>query len=381
MGEDAARGGEGGSVSQIAVIVGTRPDAIKLAPVVHELDARPEVRPLVISTGQHREMLDQMLSVFGIEPEIDLAVMTNRQRLSDLTAALISGLGERFRCERPEAVVVQGDTTTAMCAALAAFYERIPVAHVEAGLRTGHIGSPFPEEANRRLVAPIADWHFCPTETNRRNLLGEGIPESRTLVTGNTVIDALHWALRRPGVSVLPKRRPRRALLTLHRRENQGSTMRALATAIRRLAGRGDLEFVFPVHMSPAVRDVVLPELFRVEGVHLCEPLEYLSFMHTLASSDLVLTDSGGLQEEAPSLGKPVLVLRDTTERPEALVAGVARLVGTDPDAVVEATSRLLDDEEAYRAMASPANPYGDGRAAKRVVDAIDGRLSGAIAA
>lgn len=354
-------------MKRIAVVMGTRPEAIKLAPVVRALNGCPGMRAMVVSTGQHREMLDQMMALFGLTPSVSLSVMTQRQELSDLTALLLSRLGDSLRSMQPDAVIVQGDTTTAFSAALAAFYEGIPVGHVEAGLRTGNMRSPWPEEANRALVAPLATWHFCPTPRSARNLVREGIDESQIFVTGNTVIDSLLWALGRPEVPVRPRRRRHRALLTLHRRENQGDTMSGIATTMRGLVADGDLEIVFPVHKNPAVRDTVIPALSQVEGIHLCEPLDYLSLAHTLESSDLVLTDSGGLQEEAPTLGKPVLVLRDTTERPEAVEAGVAKLVGTDPGEIFRETRRLLDDEEAYRAMATPANPFGDGHASERI--------------
>jgi UDP-N-acetylglucosamine 2-epimerase (non-hydrolysing) len=358
---------------RVSVVLGTRPEAIKLAPVIRAFGEQPGCECMVVSTGQHREMLDPMLAAFGIEPDVELAAMRPRQSLSGLTALLVESLGETFREEQPDAVLVQGDTTSAFCGALAAFYESIPVGHVEAGLRTGDLRSPFPEEANRRLVGTLARWHFCPTPASRRNLLAEGVPAQRIFVTGNTVIDALLWARGRAGGQVPLKTRPRRILLTLHRRENQGETMRGLAMAIRDLAARGDVDVVFPVHLNPAVREVVMPLLSEVEGVHLCEPLGYFAFVDALDSADLVLTDSGGLQEEAPSLGKPVLVLRGTTERPEAVSAGVARLVGTDRGAVYRAACELLDSPDIYRAMACAANPFGDGHAAERIVAELAG--------
>jgi len=356
-----------------AVIVGTRSEAIKLAPVIHELERQEGVKGFVVSTGQHREMLDQMFEAFEITPDIDLDVMRMNQKLSDLTAALVAGLGDVLRASEPDWVIVQGDTSTAFCGALAAFYEGIPVAHVEAGLRTGDLRSPFPEEANRRLTGSLADLHFCPTVRNRSNLLAEGVDPEKILVVGNTVIDALLWAVSRVRLSSarLPKTRTRRILLTLHRRENQGEVMRRAAQAVRRLASRGDVEVVFPVHKSPAVRRTVLPVLEGVEGVLLCEPLDYFALVEVLDSCELVLTDSGGLQEEAPTLGKPSLVLRETTERPEAIEAGVARLIGTEPDDIYRAARELLDNEVAYRAMTTPVNPFGDGLASNRIVAAI----------
>jgi UDP-N-acetylglucosamine 2-epimerase (non-hydrolysing) len=356
---------------KVAVVVGTRPEAIKLAPVIHELERQEGVKGLVVSTGQHREMLDQMFEAFEITPDIDLELMRTNQKLSDLTAALVAGLGEVLRSSEPDWVIVQGDTSTAFCGALAAFYEGIPVAHVEAGLRTGDLRSPFPEEANRKLTGSLADLHFCPTVRNRNNLLAEGVDPERILVVGNTVIDALLWTVSRVRSSLLPKTRTRRILVTLHRRENQGEVMRRAAQAVRRLASRGDVEVVFPVHKSPAVRRTVLPVLEGVEGVLLCEPLDYFALVEVLDSCEFVLTDSGGLQEEAPTLGKPSLVLRDTTERPEAIEAGVARLIGTEPDDIYRAARELLDNEVAYRAMTTPVNPYGDGLASNRIVAAI----------
>ncbi|HKX47472.1 MAG TPA: UDP-N-acetylglucosamine 2-epimerase (non-hydrolyzing) [Gaiellaceae bacterium] len=357
----------------VAAIVGTRPEVIKLAPVVHALRSTPGTQCAVVSTGQHREMLDQMLEVFELEPDIDLAVMRHRQRLPTLTANLIHGLGKMLAALRPEWALVQGDTTTTFSGALAAFYEGIPVAHVEAGLRTGDSRTPFPEETNRRLVGRLATLHFCPTPRNADNLHREGVPENRVLVTGNTVIDALLWAVERSRRLRPPteKRRRHRILLTVHRRENHGPPLRQVCSAVRHIAARGDVDIVFPVHRSPSVSGIVGPALAHVSGVHLCDPLDYLSLVRELDACDLVLSDSGGLQEEAPALGKPVLVLRDATERPEAVEAGVARLVGTTPEVIVGAVSALLDDPVAYAAMARASSPFGDGRARLRVVEAL----------
>ncbi|GAA3167890.1 UDP-N-acetylglucosamine 2-epimerase (non-hydrolyzing) [Planomonospora alba] len=361
-----------------ALVLGTRPEAIKLAPVLRAMSASPLFDPVVISTGQHREMLDQMLQRLDMPSGRDLAVMRDRQMLSGLTARLISGLGEAVREDRPDVVVVQGDTTTAMTGALAAFYEGVPVAHVEAGLRTGVIGNPFPEELNRRLVAPMVRWHFAPTEGAAANLRAEGVPAGDIAVTGNTVIDNLLWVLGRgEGRSAFTTSR-RRVLVTLHRRENQGETMHGIAEALGSLAGRPDVEIVLPLHKSPAVRDALLPVLEGRPHVTLVEPLDYFDFAATLDACDLVLTDSGGVQEEAPTLGKPVLVLRTTTERPEAVEAGVALLVGTDPAEIVAAADRLLDDRAAYERMAYAVNPFGDGRAAERIVDRLAADLAGA---
>jgi UDP-N-acetylglucosamine 2-epimerase (non-hydrolysing) len=358
---------------KVVTILGTRPEVIKLAPVIDGLRRGGEAESVVVSTGQHREMLDQMLRIFGIEPDVDLDIMRPQQRLSELTAELMRGLGDVLAQVRPDWVVVQGDTSTTMCGALAAFYESVPVAHVEAGLRSGDRFSPFPEEVNRGVVARVADVHFCPTRRSADNLIRESVPERDVLVTGNTVIDALLWAVDHARLidPPVPRMRPCRILLTLHRRESHGEATRSVCAAIRRLVRRGDVEFVFPVHRSPIVRDVVEAELDGLEGVHLCEPLDYLSLVHVLDSCDVVLTDSGGLQEEAPAFGKPVLVLRDTTERPEAVEAGVARLVGTDAHAIVASVEALLDDPVAYAHMAHPENPFGDGRAAERIVQEL----------
>jgi UDP-N-acetylglucosamine 2-epimerase (non-hydrolysing) len=358
---------------KVMTILGTRPEAIKLAPVINELRRTPDTETVVVSSGQHRELLDQMLEQFEIAPDIELGMMRPQQQLSDLTADLIRGLGKTFVGLRPDWVVVQGDTTTALCGALAAFYETVPVAHVEAGLRTGNDLSPFPEEANRRLVARLASLHLCPTPGSATNLIREAVPEERVVVTGNTVIDSLLWAVERARLMPppVPRTRLRRILLTVHRRESHGEAIGRVCEAVRTVARRGDAEIVFPVHRNPAVLDVVMPRLSGVEGVQLCKPLEYLSLVNILDSCDLVLTDSGGLQEEAPTLGKPVLVLRDTTERPEAVEAGVARLVGTDPRVIVNAVETLLDDAGAYAAMALPQNPFGDGQASRRIVQTL----------
>ena len=358
---------------RVVAVLGTRPEVIKLAPVIAELRRRPQTETVVVATGQHRELLDQMLAQFELAADVDLDVMRPEQRLSDLTAELVRGIGDTLRTLRPDWVLVQGDTSTTMCAALAAFYEVVPVAHVEAGLRTGNEYAPFPEELNRRVVGQIAALHFCPTPASAANLVAELVPEDRVHVTGNTVIDALTWAVQRARRLPPPIRRlrPRRVLLTLHRRESQGEAMRAVCEAVRAIAAREDTEIVFPVHRNPAVREIVLPALEGVDGVHLCEPLDYLTLVHVLDSSDLVLTDSGGLQEEAPSLAKPVLVLRDTTERPEAVAAGVAKVVGTNPHVITAAATELLDDPVAYAQMAHGENPFGDGLASRRIVSAI----------
>ncbi|MDF2265604.1 UDP-N-acetylglucosamine 2-epimerase (non-hydrolyzing) [Streptomyces coacervatus] len=350
------------------LVLGTRPEAIKLAPLARAMAAGTQFEPVVVTTGQHREMLHQMLGMLGIDVRIALDVMRSRQRLSDLTARLVRELGEVLRAQRPDLVVVQGDTTTALAGALAAFYEKIPVAHVEAGLRTGVMDNPFPEELNRTLIGRIARWHFAPTATAARHLTDEGVAEEQVFTTGNTVIDNLLWVLAEGTGSSVFRTAAKRILVTLHRRENQGERMRGMGRALTRLAARGDVEIVLPLHKSPAVRDVLLPELEGHRGITLVEPLGYLDFAATLAECDLVLTDSGGIQEEAPSLSKPALVLRTTTERPEAVEAGAARLIGTDPEAIVSSAEQLLDDPVEYRKMASAGNPFGDGRAAARIL-------------
>jgi UDP-N-acetylglucosamine 2-epimerase (non-hydrolysing) len=351
------------------VIFGTRPEAIKLAPVIRELQARGHA-PVVINTGQHRELLDPLLRKMSITATANLDAMRDNQPLSGLTARLSDSLGATLRKFRPDAVIVQGDTTTALCGALAAFYERIPVAHVEAGLRSGVFDDPFPEELNRRLVSQLTRWHFAPTRRAQEALRSEGVTDVE--VTGNTVIDNLFWIIEQgSGQSAFTSEaRPggmRRILVTLHRRENQGYRMGGVAEVLRRLAGRGDVEIVLPLHRSPSVREVLIPALGGQPGITLVEALDYPDFTATLAATDLVITDSGGVQEEAPSLGKPVLVARDTTERPEAIEAGAARLVGTDVAALFDAATALLDDADLYASMASVMNPFGDGKAAERI--------------
>lgn len=354
------------------VVMGTRPEAIKLAPVARLLAAAADFEPVVVSTGQHRAMLDQMLCLLEVSVAHELGVMRDRQELSDLTARLVASLGEVIRAERPDVVVVQGDTTSAMCGALAAFYESVPVAHVEAGLRTGVATNPFPEELNRRLVGRIARWHFAPTAKAAANLLAEAVAPHDVEVTGNTVIDNLLWVLDRGHGSPAFQSRSadrKRILVTLHRRENQGPEMAGIAHSLRRLADRGDVEVLVPLHKSPKVRDVLLPILGGRRGVTLTEPLDYFDFTATLAACDLVMTDSGGVQEEAPTLAKPTLVLRTTTERPEAIDAGVAKLVGTDPEAVFAAAVEALDVESSRDRPS--CSPFGDGHAAERILDVL----------
>jgi UDP-N-acetylglucosamine 2-epimerase (non-hydrolysing) len=360
----------GAEQATVLVVVGTRPEAIKLAPVVRELKAHPRLRPLIVSTGQHREMLDQTLRSLGMTPDHDLHLMRDRQLLSDLTARVIASMGKLLRSTQPSAVVVQGDTTSAFCAAFTAAYEHIPVGHVEAGLRSGDPENPFPEELNRRMITVTARWHFAPTRRAQDALLREGVRPDWVQVTGNTVVDNLLWVLRRGlGRSAFRASRSR-VLVTLHRRESHGAIMQGIARALADIARLGDVEIVLPLHKSPAVHDVLVPVLRTTPHVHLVEPLDYFDFIATLADSDLILTDSGGVQEEAPSLGKPVLVLRKTTERREAIECGAAKLVGVDPGTIVREARRLLA-RAGDPGRLTPANPFGDGHAAPRIVAAL----------
>jgi len=365
---------------KVLLSFGTRPEAIKLAPVVRELEKRPgdfEVRVLV--TAQHRGMLDQVLDVFDIVPDFDLDIMKREQTLGDVSVRVLAGIESILRKEHPDIVLVQGDTTSAFVSALAAYYQRIAVGHVEAGLRTADKYSPYPEEMNRRLLGVLADIHFAPTKWAKENLRREGVPVSRIKVTGNTVIDALLMTLAAEKPWRLPVlkrlgRESKLVLVTAHRRESFGPGFericRALATIVERNPG---VEIVYPVHLNPNVRKPVRAILGGRERIHLIRPLEYLPFAHLMEKSYLILTDSGGIQEEAPAIGKPVLVMRDKTERPEAVKAGTARLVGTDVDRIVGETERLLQSASAYRRMSRATNPFGDGRAAGMVCDALDG--------
>jgi len=367
---------------RVLVAFGTRPEAIKMAPVVMELQKQGRFEVGVCVTAQHRQMLDQVLEFFQIVPRFDLNVMRDSQDLTDVTCRVLDGMRGVLRDFQPDRVLVHGDTTTTMAASLASFYERVPVGHVEAGLRTGNIYAPWPEEMNRKIAGSIADLHFAPTETARRNLLRENVPTGRIVVTGNTVIDALKFVVRkiqrsRPLQAALQEQfdfldaRRRLVLVTGHRRENFGEGFDSVCRALARLASRADVTVVYPVHLNPNVRKAVQGALTGVENVHLIEPLDYVPFVYLMQRACLILTDSGGVQEEAPALGKPVLVMRDVTERPEAVKAGVVRLVGTDEDKIVRQAGRLLDDRAAYRRMSTKVSPYGDGHAARRVVDAI----------
>ena len=355
----------------ILSVFGTRPEAIKMAPVLRLLAKEPGLRSLVCVTAQHRQMLDQVLGLFQIRPDHDLDLMRDGQTLTEITTRGLTELKPYLERERPDYLLVQGDTTTTMAAALAAFYARIPVGHVEAGLRTGDPYYPYPEEVNRRVTTAIATHHFAPTERARQNLLREGVAAAAITVTGNTVIDALLETVRTTPSRApkLPYRGKRIVLVTAHRRENFGKPLEEIIGALRDLAGRyPDVDLVYPVHPNPSVEGPVRAALTGVSGIHLIAPLDYKEFCDLMAACYLILTDSGGIQEEAPSLRKPVLVLRDETERPEAIEAGVVKLVGPHRKEIVAGAAALLDDPGAYAGMAKGANPYGDGKAAERIV-------------
>lgn len=363
---------------KVMTVFGTRPEAIKMAPVVLELQKHADrIQTIVAVTAQHRQMLDQVLDLFQITPDYDLDIMSQGQTLYDITTKSLIGLKDVLAKEKPDLVLVHGDTTTTFAGALASYYQQVPVGHVEAGLRTGDIYSPFPEEMNRKLTGAIAAIHFAPTATAKANLLKENVNPSHIYVTGNTVIDALMMTVAGDydfgdDLKDVDFHNHRVILLTTHRRENLGEPMRHIYKALRRIIEEiPDTEIVFPVHRNPLVRKVVEEELAGVDRIHLIDPMEYEPFANLMSLSSLVLTDSGGIQEEAPSLGKPVLVLRNTTERPEAVEAGTVRLIGTDKDVVYAETKRLLTDQAAYDAMSNAVNPYGDGKASQRIVQAI----------
>ena len=363
-------------MKKILLVFGTRPEAIKMCPLVNELRTRPEVQTVVCVTGQHREMLDQILTTFSVVPDYDLSVMKNVQTLFDVTTGVLEGLKSVLEAERPDIVLVQGDTTTAFAAALAAYYLRIPVGHVEAGLRTHDIYSPSPEEFNRQAVSIISRYNFAPTEQAKRNLLSEGRDPSGIYVTGNTVIDALQTTVRAGYThSELEWAAGKRLILiTAHRRENLGEPMRHMFRAIRRvLDEHEDVRAIYPIHRNPLVRETAAEVFGDDERIHIIEPLDVLDFHNFLARSYLVLTDSGGIQEEAPSLGKPVLVMRDTTERPEGVAAGTLRLVGTQEETIYQSFTELLANAAAYEKMSRTANPYGDGHACRRIADILAG--------
>lgn len=371
--------------AKILVIFGTRPEAIKLFPVVRALEADPRFQPVVCVSAQHRQMLDQVLEIAGIKPDHDLNLMQPGQTLDGLTAALLTELGKVMDLEQPARVIVQGDTATAMAGALAAYYRKIPVDHVEAGLRSGNIYHPWPEEVNRKIIGTIASLHFAPTEVAAGKLLAEQIDPARVHVTGNTVIDALKWVQRRifskpslaGDLADLEHMFAGRRIIgvTSHRRENFGDGMANIAEAIRRIAARQDVAVIFPVHLNPNVRAVMGKALGQLSNVALIEPLDYPHFVRLLSIAEIMLTDSGGVQEEAPALGKPVLVMRETTERPEGVTAGTAKLVGTDVTRIVTEIFTLLDDKAAYEAMARAHNPFGDGQSARRIVELIGNEI------
>ncbi len=363
---------------RVMVIYGTRPEAVKMAPLIKLLEVSDVLTPVVVSTGQHREMMTQVNEWFGITPELDLDVFRQGSGLNQLATRILEALDPVLVEHKPDAVVVQGDTTTVAIAAIACFYRLIPVVHLEAGLRSGDIYSPFPEEANRKLAGQVTALHLAPTSASMANLIREGVPHTNVVIAGNTVVDALNWTASQEVTfsddllqTAYEESRPM-ILLTTHRRENWGEPMRRIGEAVAQIAKRyPDHLVVFPLHANPLVREVVLPTIAGIDNIHVTEALNYPEFVHAQKWARLVLTDSGGVQEEAPSFGKPVLVLRDNTERPEAVQAGTVKLVGTNTEDIVNATVELLDDPERYAQMAQAVNPYGDGRAAERSVAAI----------
>jgi UDP-N-acetylglucosamine 2-epimerase (non-hydrolysing) len=368
-------------MKKISVIFGTRPEAIKLAPVILALKSNSKFKCHVCVTAQHRKMLDQVLEVFEIKPDVDLNLMRPKQTLAGLTAKAITAIDGYLAEEKPDMVIIQGDTTTVFCAALCSFYHKIPVGHVEAGLRTGNKYSPFPEEVNRVLATHLSTLHFAPTNKSRDNLIKEGIAPDRIFVTGNTVIDALSFALDKintnpvviPGLSegIMANGQPL-VLITGHRRENFGEGFKNICTAIKTLAEKlPQVEFVYPVHLNPNVKVPVFSLLSKHKNIHLIKPLSYLPFVALMNRAKIILTDSGGVQEEAPSLGKPVLVMRETTERPEAVEAGTVKLVGTDSSLICAETLNLLNNADAYKAMSRAHHPYGDGKAAASIVGCL----------
>lgn len=369
---------------KVLSVFGTRPEAIKMAPLVKALAANTNFESRVCVTAQHREMLDQVLSLFDITPQYDLNLMKPGQTLTDITANILQGIKPILQEFRPDYVLVHGDTTTTFSTTLAAFYEQIKVGHIEAGLRTGNLYSPWPEEANRKLTGALANIHFAPTETAKKNLLAEGVSESTIHITGNTVIDALlsvhqriarDSALRDSIAASIPYKVTDRKiiLVTGHRRESFGAGFERICTSLAAVAQQyPDVDIVYPVHLNPNVREPVNRLLTGVNNIHLIEPLEYLPFVYLMSSANIILTDSGGIQEEAPSLGKPVLVMRDTTERPEAVMAGTVKLVGTDRATIVKEVIRLLDDTAEYQRMSCAHNPYGDGKAVQRILSILE---------
>ncbi|WP_339692790.1 UDP-N-acetylglucosamine 2-epimerase (non-hydrolyzing) [uncultured Parasphingorhabdus sp.] len=373
------------SKPKVVTIFGTRPEAIKLFPVIRALSERDKLQTISCVTAQHREMLDQVLEIADIQPDYDLDLMRANQSLDELTGRLLTGIGQILDDIKPQRVVVQGDTATAMCGALAAYYRQIPVSHVEAGLRSYNIYHPWPEEVNRKIIGTIADQHFAPTETSAGALRKENVADEQISVTGNTVIDALlitteknrtGQPVNRDLQNLFDKFSDRKIIgVTSHRRENFGDGLTNIASALREIARRNDVALIFPVHLNPNVRAIMNDALGGLDNVAMIEPLDYPNFVALLDSCTLMLTDSGGVQEEAPALGKPVLVMRDTTERPEGIEAGTAKLVGTDPDVIIKETSKLLDDKRYYDSMAKAHNPFGDGLASQRIAAIIEQSL------
>ena len=363
-------------MKKVMLVFGTRPEAIKMCPLVKELKGRKRIETIVCVTGQHRQMLDQVLDAFHVVPDYDLSIMKQKQTLFDITANILNGVREVLEAVKPDVVLVHGDTSTTFATALACFYLQIPVGHVEAGLRTYNLYSPYPEEFNRQAVGIISQYNFAPTELSKQNLLKEGKKAETVYVTGNTAIDALKTTVRQDYThpELEWARDSRLILITAHRRENLGEPMKRMFRAIRRVMDEHpDVKAIYPIHMNPLVRATAEEVLGNDDRIHIMEPLEVLDFHNFLNRSYLILTDSGGIQEEAPSLGKPVLVMRDTTERPEGIAAGTLKLVGTDEEVIYQNFTELLDDPEAYQAMAHAANPYGDGHACERIADILEG--------
>ncbi len=373
---------------KIMLIFGTRPEAIKMAPLFHALNIKKDLFEVkVCITSQHRQMLDQVLNIFEIEPDIDLNIMQKDQKLSSLTSIILDKMHKVFNKYRPDLALIHGDTTTTLATSIAAFYESIPIGHVEAGLRTYNLNAPFPEEFNRQIASRIAKWHFAPTKLSQENLLAEGVKKKNISITGNTVIDALHWVLNRIDQDKEYKQNLQNflddilsfnwmnekfVLITAHRRENFGLGIMQICSAIKKLAIKyKNIHYIYPVHLNPNVSKLVYENLSGINNIHLIKPLEYKPFVYLLKYSFIVLTDSGGIQEEAPSLGKPVLVLREVTERPEAVQAGTVKLVGTNQKRIVDSVSNLIDDKKNYKIMSSAHNPYGDGLACERIVDVL----------
>lgn len=364
-------------MKKVMLVFGTRPEAIKMCPLVNELKTRKGIETIVCVTGQHRQMLDQVLEAFQVEPDYDLSIMKDRQTLFDVTTNILNRIKAVLEEVQPDVVLVHGDTSTTFVTALACFYLQIPVGHVEAGLRTYNIYSPYPEEFNRQAVSIISAYNFAPTELSKENLLREGKNPDTIYVTGNTAIDALKTTVREDYThpDLEWAKGSRLIMITAHRRENLGEPMKHMFRAIRRVCDEHpDIKAIYPIHMNPVVREIADSILGDDERIHIIEPLDVLDFHNFLSRSYLILTDSGGIQEEAPSLGKPVLVMRDTTERPEGIKAGTLKLVGTDEEVIYQNFKQLLEDEEAYRAMSTASNPYGDGFACKRIADILEGK-------